>query len=87
MIQERVGASAPRGERRHGRYAVIRYGDEWRLLYGQAIIGQFGSPAAAETVADALCRAVAGVGLDVDLTIQNANGELRRRHIPSRLRR
>lgn len=64
-------------ERPHGRYAVIRYGDEWRLMYGTATIGQFASLETAAGVADKLCRAVAGVGFDVDLTVQTWAGELR----------
>ena len=71
---------------RHGRYAVIRYGDEWRLLYGPATIGQFPSLEAARDVADKLCRAVADVGFDVDLTVQSWTGELRRERIANRLR-
>ena len=64
-------------ERPHGRYAVIRCGDEWRLMYGAAVIGQFASLETAAGVADKLCRAVAGVGFDVDLTVQTWAGELR----------
>ena len=70
---------------RHGRYAVIRYGDEWRLLYGEATIGQFPTAEAALDVAEKLCRAVANVGFDVDLTTQSSTGELRRERISNRL--
>ena len=70
---------------RHGRYAVIRYGDEWRLLYGSATIGQFPTSEAALSVAEKLCRAVANVGFDVDLTVHTWTGELRRERIDSRL--
>ena len=69
---------------RHGRYAVIRYGHEWRLLYGEATIGQFPSSEAARDVADKLCRAVANVGFEVDLTTQGWSGELRRERISAR---
>ena len=79
-------AGSDMSEPRHGRYAVIRYGDEWRLLYGAATIGQFPSLEAARGVADKLCRAVAGVGFDVDLTVQGWTGELRRERTASRLR-
>ena len=72
-------------ERRHGRYAVIRFGDEWRLLYGGAVIGQFRTLEAAAGVAEKLCRAVAGVGFDVDLTVQTYAGELRTERIASPL--
>ena len=72
-------------EPRHGRYAVIRYGDEWRLLYGEATIGQFPTLESARDVAGKLCRAVAGVGFDVDLTVQSWAGELRRERISNRL--
>ncbi|HEX8569815.1 MAG TPA: hypothetical protein VF699_07825 [Caulobacteraceae bacterium] len=71
---------------RHSRYAVIRYGHEWRLLYGTATIGQFPTPEAAMEVADKLCRAVANVGFDVDLTVHTQNGELRSERIASRLK-
>ena len=77
---------SPMTEPRHGRYAVIRYGDEWRLLYGTATIGQFPTLEAAKEVADKLCRAVANVGFDVDLTVQTWTGELRRERIANRLR-
>ena len=72
-------------ERPHGRYAVIRFGDEWRLMYGSSVIGQFASLELASAVADKLCRAVAGVGFDVDLTVQTYAGELRSERIPSSL--
>ena len=73
------------GERPHGRYAVIRVADEWRLMYGDATIGQFRSLETAAGVAEKLCRAVAGVGFDVDLTLQTWAGELRTQRIPSPL--
>ena len=69
---------------RHGRYAVIRYGDEWRLLYGTSTIGQFPTLEAARDVADKLCRAVANVGFEVDLTVQSWTGELCRERIATR---
>ena len=69
---------------RHGRYAVIRYGDEWRLLYGTSTIGQFPTLEAAKEVADKLCRAVANVGFDVHLTVHTWAGELRAERIPNR---
>ena len=72
-------------ERAHGRYAVIRFGDEWRLMYGASVIGQFPTLELASGVADKLCRAVAGVGFDVDLTTQTWAGELRSERIPSAL--
>jgi hypothetical protein len=72
-------------ERGHGRYAVIRFGDEWRLMYGASVIGQFPTLELASGVADKLCRAVAGVGFDVDLTVQTWAGELRSQSIPSAL--
>ena len=71
---------------RESRYAVIRYGEEWRLLYGAATIGQFESAEAALDVADKLCRAVANVGFDVDLTVHTPTGELRSERIPNRLK-
>ena len=73
-------------EPRHGRYAVLRYGDEWRLLYGTAVIGQFPTLEAAKDVAEKLCRAVANVGFEVDLTVQTWAGELRRERMANRLR-
>ena len=72
-------------ERTHGRYAVIRYGDEYRLMYGETTIGRFPTLELAAEVADKLCRAVAGVGFDVDLTVQTWTGELRTQRIPSLL--
>ena len=86
MKNKSVVPGSPMDEPRHGRYAVLRFGNEWRLMYGAAVIGQFGSPEAANEVADKLCRAVANVGFDVDLTVQTANGELRDEHMPSALR-
>jgi len=70
-----------------GRYAVVRVGDHWRLMHGARTIGQFGSLEAASGVAEALCRAVANVGFDVELTVQTRTGELRGAHLPSGLRR
>ena len=72
-------------ERPHGRYAVIRFGDEYRLLYGDATIGQFKALETAVGVAEKLCGAVAGVGFDVDLTVQTYAGELRTRRIAASL--
>ncbi|HEX8569988.1 MAG TPA: hypothetical protein VF699_08715 [Caulobacteraceae bacterium] len=72
-------------ERTHGRYAVIRFGDEYRLMYGDQVIGQFRSLETAAGVADKLCRAVAGVGFDVELTVQTWAGELRTERIESPL--
>ena len=68
-------------ERSHGRYAVIRVGDEYRLMYGEQTIGRFESLETAAGVADKLCRAVAGVGFDVELTVQTWAGELRTEQI------
>ena len=75
------------GRPRNGQYAVLRFGDEWRLLHGSATIGQFRSLEAARRVAGHLCRAVANVGFDVDLTVQTHAGELRDEHIPNQLTR
>ncbi len=72
---------------RHGRYALIRHGDRWRFLYGAQTIGDFPTWEAAREVAEKLCRAVAGVGFDVDLTVHTWAGELRRERISSRPRR
>ena len=72
-------------ERSHGRYAVIRVGDEYRLMYGEQTIGQFATFETAVGVAERLCRAVAGVGFDVDLTVQTWAGELRTERIASPL--
>ena len=77
--------AGPPSEPRHGRYAVLRCGSEWRLFYGSSVIGVFDGPEAANAVADTLCRAVANVGFDVDLTRQTAAGELRHERIPSGL--
>ena len=85
MIQD--SAPGVRAASPSGAYAVLRFGDEWRLLYGPVTIGQFRSREAAETVAGHLCRAVANVGFDVDLTVQDHAGELRGQRIPSRLAR
>ena len=86
-MSERNVPGSDMTEPRHGRYAVIDYGDEWRLLYGTATIGQFPSLEAATEVADKLCRAVADVGFDVDLTVQTRTGELRAERISNRLGR
>ena len=83
MIQD---STPPAGEQpRRGQYAVFRFGDEWRLLHAGATIGQFRSLEAANAVAAKLCRAVANVGFDVDLTVQTYAGELRNERIPNRL--
>jgi hypothetical protein len=74
-------------EPRHGRYAVLRCGQEWRLFYGSTVIGVFDAPEIANAIADKLCRAVANVGFDVDLTRQTPTGELRRERIRSGLAR
>ena len=73
-------------EPRHGRYAVIRYGEEWRLLYGTSTIGRFPTLDAARAVAEKLCRAVANVGFNVDLTVHTWAGELRAERIATRRR-
>lgn len=78
-------AGSPIEGARHGRYAVLRCGSEWRLFCGDSVIGVFDRPEAANAVADTLCRAVANVGFDVDLTRQTSTGELRCEHIPSGL--
>ena len=70
------------GQPRSGRYAVIRFGEEWRLLNGEATIGAYSTLEAASTVADKLCRAAAGVGHKVDLTLQTTAGELRTHRVP-----
>jgi hypothetical protein len=75
------------GRARSGHYSVLRFGDEWRLLHGASTIGQFKSLEAARAVAGSLCRAVANVGFDVDLTVQSYCGELQGEHIPSGLAR
>ena len=85
MIQDSPPPGA--GRARSGHYAVLRFGDEWRLLFGACTIGQFRSREAAEHFAGKLCRAVANVGFDVDLTVQTHTGELRDQHIPSGLAR
>ena len=72
-------------ERSHGRYAVLRFGDEYRLMYGETTIGQFAALETAVGVAERLCRCVAGVGFDVDLTVQSWAGELRTERIASPL--
>ena len=73
------------GRARSGHYSVLRFGDEWRLLHGASTIGQFKTLETARAVAGTLCRAVANVGFDVDLTVQTCTGELRGEHIPNRL--
>jgi hypothetical protein len=83
QISELMGPAL--NERRHGRYAVIRFGDEYRLMYGSTTIGQFRQLETALGVAEKLCRAVAGVGFDVDLTFQTHAGELRTQQIRSPL--
>ena len=65
------------GRPRSGRYAVIRFGEEWRLLNGESTIGAYATLDAASDVADKLTRAAAGVGHEVDLTLQTPIGELR----------
>ena len=86
-MKTRNGAAGqPMDEPRHGRYAVIRVGQEWRLMYGANVIGQFASGETANDIADKLCRAVANVGFDVDLTRHTDAGELRSERIPSGLR-
>ena len=70
------------GRPRTGRYAVIRFGEEWRLLNGETTIGAYSTLEAASEVADKLCRAAANVGHEVDLTVQTVVGELRRQSVP-----
>ena len=74
------------GRPRAGNYAVIRVGEEWRLLNGEATIGAYPTFDAASDVADKLCRAAANVGHQVDLTVQTMVGELRRQSVPGRAR-
>ena len=78
-------AGSPIEGTRHGRYAVLRCGAQWRLFCGDSVIGVFDRAEIAHAIADTLCRAVANVGFDVDLTRQTQTGELRRERIPSGL--
>ena len=66
--------------------SVIRVGEEWRLLNGEATIGAYPTFDAASDVADKLCRAAANVGHQVDLTVQTMVGELRKQSVPGRAR-
>ena len=86
MKNKNAASGQPMDEPRHGRYAVIRVGEEWRLLYGANVIGQFASGETANEIADKLCRAVANVGFDVYLTRHTDTGELRSERIPSGLK-
>ena len=87
MKTRNVPSGQPMDEPRHGRYAVIRVGEAWRLMYGANVIGQVASGETANEIADKLCRAVANVGFDVDLTRHTDTGELRSERIPSGLKR
>ena len=86
MKTKSATSGQPMDEPRHGRYAVIRVGEEWRLMYGANVIGQFASSETANEIADKLCRAVANVGFDVDLTRHTVTGELRSERIPNGLK-
>jgi hypothetical protein len=78
MSARRAVALQAGAARRQSRYAVIRVGPEWRLLFDGDLLGRFTSREAATQVAEKLCAASAALGVSVDLTVQTETGELRR---------
>ena len=58
------------------RYAVLRCGDEWKIVSGERKIGHFVDREAATLAASGLCREAMKAGHTVELLTQNPSGEL-----------
>ncbi len=84
MVDRCVIPGSPMDRPRDNRYAVLRVGEEWRVLYGSSVIGQYRTADAAHAVADKLCLAVADVGRDVELVRHTWSGELRNEQVAAR---
>ncbi len=58
------------------RYAVLKCGEEWRVVSGRRKIGHFPDHETAMLTASGLCREAEKAGCQVELLTQNPSGEL-----------
>jgi hypothetical protein len=63
-------------------YAVLRFGNAWRIVSGGGRTGRFPDRAGAERIAAGLAREASAMGYDVDLLVQTPSGELRGVDVP-----
>ena len=63
------------------RYAVVRYGDDWRILDPTGSHGDFADAAAAAAHVGRLAREAIGMGYEVEVLVQSPVGELRCVHV------
>ncbi len=64
-------------------YAVVRCGDEWRLINAKGEVDAFRTSGAAQLSADGMIRAMSKMGYEVELLVQSPTGEMRRAHVAS----
>jgi hypothetical protein len=62
-------------------YAVLRFGDDWRVVDRDGRHGSFPSAAEAAVHVGGLARAAADLGYDVEVLVQSPVGELRYVHV------
>jgi hypothetical protein len=63
------------------RYAVVRFGADWRIVDAQGERGQFSCPGQAAAHVGRLAREAVGMGYDVEVLVQSPVGELRYVHV------
>ena len=63
------------------RYAVVRCGDDWRVVDAAGRHGRFADPAQAAAHVGALAREAIGMGYEVEVLVQSPVGELRYMHV------
>jgi hypothetical protein len=66
-------------------YAVLRFGNAWRVVRHGDRVGHFPDCGAAERTAGDLARQACAMGYDVDVLVQSPTGELRGAHVPHTL--
>ena len=62
-------------------FAVVRFGDDWRIVDPHGRREQFASPLEAAAHVGRLAREAIGMGYDVEVLVQSALGELRYAHV------
>ena len=63
------------------RYAVVRYGDDWRIVDASGHQGRFTDAAQAAAHVGSLAREARRMGYDVEVLVQSPVGELRYMHV------
>ena len=58
------------------RYAVMKCGDEWKVVSGRRRIGHFADAHAANSAASGLCRQALDAGHTVEMLFHHPGGEL-----------